>query len=288
MAHPLSSDLRLRIIRAVENEGMSCRGAASRFGVAPSTAVDLVRVWRSTGAFEASMQGGDRRSARIESHAAEILGLVEATPDMTLAEIADHLSKPTARASCRAWSGGSSIAATSRSKKTSHASEQDRPDVAAERAAWKASQPEIDIRRLVFIDETGASTKMARLYGRSPYGQRCVAALPHGHWKTTTFVGALRANGMTAPMVLDGPMDSLAFEAYVTQVLVPTLGPGDIVVMDDLAAHKRPRSPSQSRRQAPGSSTCRPIRPTSIRLKWLLPNSRRPFARRPPDQLTPW
>ena len=111
--------------------------------------------------------------------------------------------------------------------------------MAAERAAWKASQPGIDIHRLVFIDETGASTKMARLYGRSPYGQRCVAALPHGHWKTTTFVGALRANGMTAPMVLDGPMDGPAFEAYVTQVLVPTLKPGDIVVMDNLAAHKR-------------------------------------------------
>jgi transposase len=111
--------------------------------------------------------------------------------------------------------------------------------VAAERVAWKASQPEIDIHRLVFIDETGASTKMARLYGRSPYGQRCVAALPHGHWKTTTFVGALRATGMTAPMVLDGPMDGSAFEAYVTQVLVPTLRPGDIVVMDNLAAHKR-------------------------------------------------
>ena len=111
--------------------------------------------------------------------------------------------------------------------------------MAAERAAWKASQPEIDIHRLVFIDETGASTKMARLYGRSPYGERCVGALPHGHWKTTTFVGALRATGMSAPMVLDGPMDGLAFEAYVTQVLVPTLRPGDIVVMDNLAAHKR-------------------------------------------------
>ena len=111
--------------------------------------------------------------------------------------------------------------------------------MAADRAAWKTSQPEIDIHRLVFIDETGASTKMARLYGRSPYGQRCVAAIPHGHWKTTTFVGALRATGMTAPMVLDGPMDGMAFEAYVTQVLVPTLRPGDIVVMDNLAAHKR-------------------------------------------------
>jgi transposase len=111
--------------------------------------------------------------------------------------------------------------------------------VAAERAAWKASQPEIDIHRLVFIDETGASTKMARLYGRSPCGERCVGALPHGHWKTTTFLGALRVTGMTAPMVLDGPMDGLAFEAYVTQVLVPTLRPGNIVVMDNLAAHKR-------------------------------------------------
>ncbi len=80
---------------------------------------------------------------------------------------------------------------------------------------------------------------MARLYGRSPYGQRCVAAIPHGHWKTTTFVDALRATGMTAPMVLDGPMDGPTFEAYVTQVLLPTLGPGDIVVMDNLAAHKR-------------------------------------------------
>lgn len=77
----------------------------------------------------------------------------------------------------------------------------------------------------MFIHETGASTKIARRYGRSPYGQRCVAALPHGHWKTTTFVGALRATGMTAPMGLDGPMDSPEFEAYVTQVLASTLRP---------------------------------------------------------------
>lgn len=124
-------------------------------------------------------------------------------------------------------------------KKTSHSSEQDRPDVTAERAAWKAFQPEIDIHRLAFIGETEASTKMARRYGRSPCGQCCVAAIPHGHWNTTTFVGALRATGMTAPMGLDGPMDGLAFEAYVTQVLVPTLEPDDIVVMDNLAAHKR-------------------------------------------------
>ena len=92
--------------------------------------------------------------------------------------------------------------------------------------------------RLVFIDETGASTKMARRYGRAPRGQRCRAPVPHGHWKTTTFVGALRLHGMTAPMVLDGAMHGAAFLAYVEQVLVPTLAAGDIVVMDNLPAHK--------------------------------------------------
>ena len=239
---------------------MSCRGAAGRFGVAPSTAIDLVSEWRSTGACgrerraETGVQLGSRVMLRRSSPWSRPR-LTRLWPrSLTVS------SKSTASASCRACSGGSSIATTSRSKKTSHASEQDRPDVAAERAAWKASQPEIDIHRLVFIDETGASTKMARRYGHSPYGQRCVAAIPHGHWKTTTFVGALRATGMTAPVVLDGPMDGLAFEAYVTQVLVPTLEPGDIVVMDNLAAHKRAEVGLAIEAAVVGSSICRLIR----------------------------
>jgi transposase len=90
----------------------------------------------------------------------------------------------------------------------------------------------------VFIDETGASTKMTRLYGRARRGQRCRAPIPHGHWKTTTFTGALRLDGLTAPMVLDGPMNAAAFQAYVEQALIPMLKPGDIVVMDNLPAHK--------------------------------------------------
>ena len=97
----------------------------------------------------------------------------------------------------------------------------------------------IDPARLVFIDETGASTKMARTRGRAGRGERCLAAIPHGHWKTTTFVGGLRLSGMTAPMALDGPMDGLAFLAWVEQMLAPTLVPGDIVVMDNLPAHKQ-------------------------------------------------
>jgi transposase len=103
---------------------------------------------------------------------------------------------------------------------------------------WFEEQPDLEPERLVFIDETGASTKMARRYGRSLRGGRCRAPVPHGHWKTTTFVGALRLEGMTAPMVLDGAMHGAAFLAYVEQVLAPTLSPGDIVVMDNLPAHK--------------------------------------------------
>jgi transposase len=110
--------------------------------------------------------------------------------------------------------------------------------VAAQRRAWRATQAELDPQRLVFIDETGASTKMARLCGRSLRGTRCLAAIPHGHWKTTTFVGGLRLGGMTAPTVLDGPMDGPAFLAWIEQMLAPTLEPGDIVVMDNPPAHK--------------------------------------------------
>jgi transposase len=106
------------------------------------------------------------------------------------------------------------------------------------RETWFEGQLDLDPERLVFVDETGATTKMARLRGRAPKGERCRAAIPHGHWKTTTFVAGLRLSGMTAPMVLDGPMTGPAFLAYVEQVLAPTLSPGDIVIMDNLASHK--------------------------------------------------
>jgi len=79
---------------------------------------------------------------------------------------------------------------------------------------------------------------MARLRGRAPKGERCRASIPHGHWKTTTFTAGLRLDGLAAPMILDGPMHGMAFLAYVEQVLVPELKPGDSVVMDNLPAHK--------------------------------------------------
>lgn len=109
----------------------------------------------------------------------------------------------------------------------------------AQRGAWRAAQPGLDPDRLVFVDETWASTNMARRYGRAPVGERLVCAVPHGHWKTTTFVAALRATGLTAPMVIDGAVTGDLFVAYARQVLAPALRPGDVVVMDNLVCHKR-------------------------------------------------
>jgi transposase len=96
----------------------------------------------------------------------------------------------------------------------------------------------MDPARFVFLDETGTATDMARRYGRSPLGERLVAAVPHGHWRTTTFIAGLRQTGVVAPLVLDGPLTGVAFRAYVEQFLAPDLAPGAVVVLDNLAAHK--------------------------------------------------
>src|SRR5579864_2543518 len=103
---------------------------------------------------------------------------------------------------------------------------------------WAAGQGDLDPERLVFIDESGLSTNMARLRGWAPEGERCRAAIPHGHWKTVTFVGGLTLNGFIAPMLLDGPMDGECFLAWIEQMLVPALKPGLLVIMDNLPAHK--------------------------------------------------
>ena len=104
--------------------------------------------------------------------------------------------------------------------------------------AWRAEQPSLPARGLVFLDETWATTCMTPARGRSPRGQRCPGYAPAGHWRTTTFVCALSTQGLLAPLVLDGPINGSAFRAWVEQFLVPTLRPGDTVVMDNLSSHK--------------------------------------------------
>jgi transposase len=123
-------------------------------------------------------------------------------------------------------------------KKTLIAREQDRPAIDRRRAQWRKYQGRIDPRRLVFIDETWAKTNMTRLRGWCARGLPLVAKVPHGHWRTLTFLAALRHDRIDAPLVLDGPVNGQSFTAYVEQFLLPTLSPGDIVVMDNLGSHK--------------------------------------------------
>lgn len=124
------------------------------------------------------------------------------------------------------------------SKKTLFALEQARADVARRRRRWKSFQARLDPERLVFIDETWIKTNMAPLRGWGMKGKRLRSFVPHGHWRTLTFLGALRCDGLTAPCVFDGPINGRCFRAYVEQLLVPVLRPGDIVVMDNLGSHK--------------------------------------------------
>jgi transposase len=124
------------------------------------------------------------------------------------------------------------------SKKTLFALEQARSDVARRRRRWRSWQAGLDPRRLVFIDETWIKTNMTPLRGWGPKGKRLGGFAPHGRWRTLTFLGALRCDGLTAPCVFDGPINGQCFRAYVEQQLVAALKPGDIVIMDNLGSHK--------------------------------------------------
>lgn len=123
-------------------------------------------------------------------------------------------------------------------KKTIEASERARDDIAEARRLWAALQAKLDVRRLIFLDETWIKTNMARLVGWAPRGERLIGRVPHGHWKTTTFLAGLRHDRIVAPLVVNGAIDGEIFRAWVEQALAPTLVPGDIVVADNLSSHK--------------------------------------------------
>jgi transposase len=192
--------------------------------------------WEMTGQRHSLPVGGHRRS-RIAHREADIRQWIEATPDITLAELSERLAAEGIQIKAPAlWhqldKWGLSF------KKTLHVSERSRKDVQQARADWRDGQTALDPRHLVFLDEMWASTCMTRLHGRSAHGTRCIASAPHGHWKTTTFIAGLRQHAITAPMVIDGPMNGAAFLAYVRTWLCPTRQPGDIVVADKLSCHK--------------------------------------------------
>jgi transposase-like protein len=230
-------DLRRRVVEAIEG-GLSTREAARRFAIGIATAGAWHRLWRRTGNVEPGRQGQPRIS-KLDAHEAFILNLVEQSQGHSPCRDRRTVGRGPRRLGLP--SHDLVLLRQTRDhvqKKTAHASEQQRADVRAARLRWFDGQLDLDPEKLIFIDETGASTKMARLRGRAARGERCQASIPHGHWKTTTFTAGLRLDGLAAPMILDGPMHGTAFLAYVQQILVPELKPGDIVVMDNLPAHK--------------------------------------------------
>jgi len=238
MPAPYSLDLRSRVVAAVK-QGISRHRAAGQFGVSISSAIRWAMRFTRTGSCAAGPSGGDRRSGSLEAHKDWLLDLVRAEPDLTLGEIHSRLQATHGlkkSPSCL-WRFFARHQITFK-KKTVHAAEQDRADVKAAREKWRAEQASLDPEHLVFIDETATTTNMARPRGRAPKGERLIGKVPHGHRKTTTVIAALRCDAVTAPLVLDGAVNGAIFLEYVRQMLVPTLKPNDIVVMDNLPVHK--------------------------------------------------
>jgi len=235
MGKPYSEDLRRGILQAIET-GHTYEEAADLCGVSVSSVSRFLTRWRNTGSVRPEKFGGYKRYA-LEPYRRRIVRWVGAQPDITLSELQARLAEEKVVVSQTAiFRFLRHLEFTF--KKSLRAAEQDRPDVAAARKAWFKMQARLDPKRLVFIDETSASTNMTRRYGRGTRGERLVCKVPHGHWKTSTFVAALRYNRVTAPLLLDGAMNGESFLAYVEQILAPTLRRGDIVIMDNVSVHK--------------------------------------------------
>ena len=237
MACAYSQDLRDRVIEAAGN-GTSARKAAARFEVGVSTAIKWLGRVRDSGE-RSARRPGRRPGSKLDPHRDFLLAAVEAEPDSTIGELQRRLlgERGVYASTGTIWTFLDRCDLTFK-KKSAHAAEQNRPDVLAEREDWFEGQLDLDPEKLVFVDESFATTNMARRYGRAPRGQRLRAPIPHGNRRKTTLVAGLRLRGVSATWMLDGAINGERFLAYVTDVLVPTLAPGDLVVIDHLSSHK--------------------------------------------------
>jgi transposase len=235
MARTYSDDLRERVAASVL-DGRTCRETVALFGVSVASVAKWSQRRRRTGT--AAARAGDRkRVSSLVAHRDWLLARLAAVPDVTLRQLVVELrERDVATSYGSVWrlvhAAGISF------KKTLFASEQDRRGGARKRLRWETHQGKLDPARLVFIDETWAKTNMTRLRGWAPRGRKLLAKVPHGHWRTLTFLAALRCDRIDAPCVIDGPINGERFTAYVEQLLAPTLSPGDIVIMDNLGSHK--------------------------------------------------
>ena len=235
MGKPYPMAFRKRVVAAVEG-GLSRNQAAKRFGIGISTAIAWMNRLRATGSVVPGQMGGHKPKAISGAHREWLLQRIK-DGDFTIRGLVAELGERGLKTNYGSvWEF---VHAEKLSfKKSVVAGERDRPDVARRRAQWTKYQKNVDPERLVFIDETWTRTDMAPLRGWAPRGQRLVGKVPHGRWKTMTFLAALRHDRIDAPWLLEGPIDGESFRLYVEKVLVPTLRPGDIVIMDNLGSHK--------------------------------------------------
>lgn len=233
---PYSQDLRERVIATVERGKASLREIAERFLVDVSTVGRLVRRHRQTGSVEPRPHGGGRRPALGDGDLERLKELVRERPDATLKELRDSLGVD---CSAMAVARALKTLGITRKRKVLHDAERDTPEGREKRRAFREEVGGIDPNRLVYVDETGTDTSMARTYGRAPEGERVEGAVPRS-WTTLTLICGLRLSGATAPFVFRGATDTAAFETYVEHVLVPRLRPDDVVIWDNLSPHKAP------------------------------------------------
>ncbi|MQP68678.1 IS630 family transposase [Niveispirillum sp. SYP-B3756] len=241
MGKAYSEDLRERVEARIA-AGYSRRDAARHFGVSASFAVKLAQRVAVTGSVAPGRQGRPPGHGKLAEYLPRLIAWVEAVPDISMPELAAKLEASTGVVAHPASLSRALLKRRGLApKKTLLASECERADVRKDRQVWRRHrQPRMreEPHRLVFIDETATTTKMTRARGRARRGRRLKARAPFGHWKTQTFIAALRCDGLTAPWLINQPMNRVLFETYVETQLAPTLRPGDVVILDNLSSHK--------------------------------------------------
>jgi transposase len=230
---PYSKDLRERVAAAVDHGEGSQREIARRFRVSLTFVFRLLRRRRDADTLDPKPHGGGPTPALGPDEQQRLHQLIREQPDATLEQLRQL--------------GGFTCSLTTlwrelrrrdltRKKKTLHADERDRPDVKTKRRSFRRKVKKIEPERLVFVDETGVTTAMTPAYAWAPRGERAYASAP-GSWESVTLTAAVGLDGVRAPLVFPGSTDAVTFQTYVTEVLVPALHPGDVVVFDNLSAH---------------------------------------------------
>jgi transposase len=219
-------------------EGLRTKVIAKRLKVHPSWVRRVKQRWEELGIRSSIKQKHGPNPTLTEADRLELAELVDETPDATLKELHGLLNKPVSISTVTRALNDMKLTFK---KKSIHASEQNREDVQIKREEWEQCMPGLNLEKLVFFDEIGVNTKMVRLHGRCPQSQRLVAFAPAGHYSNSTLLSGMRLDGVVAPMLIDGPVNAETFAAYIEQCMVPMLEPGDILIIDNLPAHKSER-----------------------------------------------